>query len=85
MTLRGGTINMFIQTSGLKSKEGLTIYVVDCNEIMVTAGLETFNMQGTIIVNHLPKNLSLNLKLPKRIDVKVEVLFGVTQIFLKSL
>lgn len=65
---------MFIQTSGLKSKEGLTIYVVDCNEIMVTAGLETFNMQGTIIVNHLPKNLSLNLKLPKRYvtkDIKI--------------
>ncbi|CAG8737560.1 2588_t:CDS:2, partial [Funneliformis caledonium] len=57
------------------------------NDFTVTAELVTFNMPGTIIVNHLPKNLSLNLKLPKRIDeqskVKVEVLFGVTKITLK--
>ncbi|CAG8607770.1 2110_t:CDS:2 [Funneliformis caledonium] len=33
----------------------------------VMAELETFNMPGTVIVN-LPNNLSLNLKLPKRID-----------------
>ncbi|CAG8486104.1 12981_t:CDS:2 [Funneliformis mosseae] len=31
------------------------------------AELETFNMPGTVIVN-LPNNLSLNLKLPKRVD-----------------
>lgn len=63
-------MNIFIQTPGLKSKEGLTIRVVDYNEIMVMAKLKTFNMPGTIIVNHLPNNLSLNLKLPKRYVTK---------------
>jgi hypothetical protein len=43
-------MNIFIQTPGLKSKEGLTIRVVDYNEIKVMAELETFNMPGTVIV-----------------------------------
>ena len=105
-------MNIFIQTPGLKSKEGLTIHVIDYNEIKVMVKLETFNMPGVVIVNHLPNNLNFNLKLPKRyvtkdikrwlillaiilqdsflnrIDeeskAKVEVLFGITQISLKT-
>ena len=63
-------MNIFIQTPGLKSKEGLTIRVVDYNEIKVMVELETFNMPGEVIVNHLPNNLDLNLKLPKRYVTK---------------
>ncbi|CAI2188568.1 3453_t:CDS:2 [Funneliformis geosporum] len=70
--VENGTIHVFIQTPGLQSKE---------------AKFQTLIMPGTIIVNHLLKDFSLSLRLPKRIDeqskVKVEVLFRVTQIIFK--
>lgn len=78
--VENGTIHVFIQTPGLQSKEGLTIDIVDYDKITITAKFQTLIMPGTIIVNHLPKDFSLSLRLPKRIDeqskVKVEVFFG---------
>ncbi|CAG8664748.1 14776_t:CDS:2 [Funneliformis mosseae] len=58
--VENGTIHVFIQTPGLQSKEGLTIDIVDCDKITITAKFQTLIIPGTIIVNHLPKDFSLS-------------------------